>query len=823
MADDVLKSFAIALGFVTKGKEEAKRSLADYEKAVKEAEKRIEDARWEGAKTEEEIAKLSRETNLKLAREALANAQQREKAEVEQARKRKEHNAAFIAGLEKAAVAALALATAVGYAFSKVAGSFDNLYFQAQRAGTSVQSLKSIGYAFDQTGGSANQALASVDSFTTKIRNNPGLRQFAKDLGVDDKLQGVDKYIATLDAIKNRTAGTPFVGVQYAEMLGISEENYNLFLRQGEALKAYKAEYDALSSSLGQNSEKAAEGATAFSRSLTRLRATAQILTEKLLAALAPAIQQIIDRFQAWIAANPGVLDKILTDIANAIIRVAEGIAKFIASISGDVGDKFLKKWDAFVGRAKAFAETVERIVYGIERILKFMHLISGTNTVLGDPDRTVKALNAISGGTAAPNGPGGRNVTPGDAAPADDRSWWQKHAPTWAGGREAPGGAGGTGGTGAGAGGSGVGSRAFRNNNPGSVKYTPLTASLGATGKDEAGFAVFPSYEAGRKAQEKLLFESKLYAGKTIQTAIEQWAPRRDHNDPDGYAKILAKAAGVPVDTPLSQLNAAQRSALLDAQQRNEGWIPGSSGGGDGPVTAGDAPAPAGTPRITSGLATITTKSGRKFQVAAQFAENFRGFLDDYEKAGGHIGSASGGLNERPGNASYHPVGRAIDVNQIGRGVRSKDQNLPLSAEDALAAKWGLRSGNSFRSNDNGHFEVHSAAAARAALERIAKEQAGASATPTAPANVPKAGTGRANMTPGGFDVNALTRPSAPMGIGVGSSTTTIDNRSIHQSIQNHTKVDGVEKPHDHARAVESTLKSVHQMSLENAQSAIA
>ena len=77
MADNVLKSYLISLGFKETGGAEFKRSLKDYEHAVVAAEKAIEDARWAGAKTQDEIAKLTRETNLKLAREALSQAQAR--------------------------------------------------------------------------------------------------------------------------------------------------------------------------------------------------------------------------------------------------------------------------------------------------------------------------------------------------------------------------------------------------------------------------------------------------------------------------------------------------------------------------------------------------------------------------------------------------------------------------------------------------------------------------------------------------------------------------------------------------------------------------
>jgi hypothetical protein len=133
------------------------------------------------------------------------------------------------------------------------------------------------------------------------------------------------------------------------------------------------------------------------------------------------------------------------------------------------------------------------------------------------------------------------------------------------------------------------------------------------------------------------------------------------------------------------------------------------------------DPMAPAGTAPGGGPMTTVTTAGGRKFTVASAYAENFRGFLNDYEKAGGVIGPSSGGLAGRPGNASYHPLGRAIDLNQVGYGIRAKTgSTLPREVEDSLAAKWGLYPGSRF--GDIGHFEVRNAQMARAALEAQGK-----------------------------------------------------------------------------------------------------
>jgi N12 class adenine-specific DNA methylase len=136
-------------------------------------------------------------------------------------------------------------------------------------------------------------------------------------------------------------------------------------------------------------------------------------------------------------------------------------------------------------------------------------------------------------------------------------------------------------------------GTRAWRNNNPGNIEYGQFAKGLGAIGTD-GRFAVFPTYEAGRRAKESLLFDSKGYRDKTIYQAISRYAPPSENNT-DSYASSVATAAGVSIDTPLAELSARQRVAVLDAMERVEGFRPGREIVG-GVVRQGETPSPAAT-----------------------------------------------------------------------------------------------------------------------------------------------------------------------------------------------------------------------------------
>jgi hypothetical protein len=118
------------------------------------------------------------------------------------------------------------------------------------------------------------------------------------------------------------------------------------------------------------------------------------------------------------------------------------------------------------------------------------------------------------------------------------------------------------------------TGTLAWRNNNPGNIRSGSFAKSMGAVG-ESGGFAVFSSYEQGRKAKEELLFNTSKYKNKTIAGAINRYAPPNE-NDTRGYISTIAKAVGVSPNTPLRDLTPEQRTAMLNAMEKIEGFKAG-------------------------------------------------------------------------------------------------------------------------------------------------------------------------------------------------------------------------------------------------------
>jgi hypothetical protein len=130
-------------------------------------------------------------------------------------------------------------------------------------------------------------------------------------------------------------------------------------------------------------------------------------------------------------------------------------------------------------------------------------------------------------------------------------------------------------------------GSLAWRDNNPGNMAFGRFTRSNGAIGRngvvrregDKVHLppAIFPDTSTGDQAMRNRL-TSPGWAEKTVQQAINGWAPRNDGNDPTRYGAFLSRATNVPLDATLRSLTPDQVDAIARAITREEGWKPGQS-----------------------------------------------------------------------------------------------------------------------------------------------------------------------------------------------------------------------------------------------------
>jgi len=117
-------------------------------------------------------------------------------------------------------------------------------------------------------------------------------------------------------------------------------------------------------------------------------------------------------------------------------------------------------------------------------------------------------------------------------------------------------------------------GSRNWRNNNPGNIEAGAFANSMGAIGSD-GRFAIFPTYEMGRTAKEKLIFEGRNYRDLTLSQTINRYAPPVENNT-SWYQSTVLGAVG-NIDKPMNQYTPGERTRILAAMERVEGFKPGT------------------------------------------------------------------------------------------------------------------------------------------------------------------------------------------------------------------------------------------------------
>lgn len=239
-------------------------------------------------------------------------------------------------------------------------------------------------------------------------------------------------------------------------------------------------------------------------------------------------------------------------------------------------------------------------------------------------------------------------------------------------------------------------GNRASRNNNPGNIQYGEFAKSAGAIGTD-GRFAVFPSYEVGRAAKKKLLWDTKSYSGKTIEEAINRYAPPSE-NDTKSYVKTVSSAVGVPANTPMSSLSEDQKEVMLDAMERVEGFSGPVFSSSKGPDAASyfnvdKNNLPTGGSIVEIGSAKVVANSSMKPLLNStagasslikqgadvRLASVLQGPFQDLQKNFGSALVINDGLAKKgtsrekqtPGSRHFH--GDALDISTVGMSDEDK------------------------------------------------------------------------------------------------------------------------------------------------------
>ncbi|GJD47004.1 hypothetical protein AFCDBAGC_4889 [Methylobacterium cerastii] len=335
MANNVLREFLVSVGFKVDevGAKRQQEALARTEKQLAGLEKTEKEAHAAGGKRAVELAQRA---------ESMATA-------------------ARVAGAGVAAfalAAGAALAAIAGHLRSSL-GEFDRYYYVAGRTGASVNNIKALGHAFEQTGSSASRAMGMLESFSKARRTNPGVDGLIRSLGVSTKGDSSEVLGNALDAAKAKNPY--FTAAQIAQQFGITEEDYEHFTRYRKEIQNFQGAYKALQKTMGVDGNETAAAAARISRAFGSLHAVTEVLGDKLTQVLAPVIERVVNAFRDWIAANPERVEAILRKIGDALEAVGKWLSK-------------KDTWDGFADFWSKLYTGVERVVTIVSALLEALY-----------------------------------------------------------------------------------------------------------------------------------------------------------------------------------------------------------------------------------------------------------------------------------------------------------------------------------------------------------------------------------------------------------------------------------------------------------------
>lgn len=222
----------------------------------------------------------------------------------------------------------------------QISKSFEQVYWQAQRAQSTVQGIRAIGYAASQLGSSAENAGASIENFGKQLRWNPGFEGFLKQIGVATRdSKGLRASTDILVDFANKIKGRP-----KAEQLGLAEvagiDLATLEAIQSGTFQKRLDEYNAKVKAQGLNSEEAAKRGAEFTQAMKSLGASLEIVGQKLMSEFAPALQRFVVVFDKWTNENGKSFVEVVEKIGETLGQLA-GIAEKAATALKPIWEGF--------------------------------------------------------------------------------------------------------------------------------------------------------------------------------------------------------------------------------------------------------------------------------------------------------------------------------------------------------------------------------------------------------------------------------------------------------------------------------------------------
>ena len=355
MADETIKSFLVSFGY-----EVDSSSMAKTESATKAAENRIVAANAAAlkqrlandrkAQNERIAAAIAAGKELSTADQQFIREQEKARADAaDKERKRqdesfKQHRQQFDVIAKKTREFALgvtavvtgvaaAVASASGgilYVVDQAAKRMEALHYMAMRTGGSAGGISAFSYAVAQSGGSADDANASLEKFGDNLRRfGPAYEQALKKMGIatrdaNGNLRETSELAA--EAMEKLKAMPLAQRSAQGGFFGFTEGTMQAGVRPG--FQGAYADRKAINARLGYDPDKAANSGTIFEQSMRRLETVLSVVKDKTTSALFDTIKPQLDQVTQWVLDHGKAISDVVSSISKGIIDLATALVK---------------------------------------------------------------------------------------------------------------------------------------------------------------------------------------------------------------------------------------------------------------------------------------------------------------------------------------------------------------------------------------------------------------------------------------------------------------------------------------------------------------
>lgn len=241
----------------------------------------------------------------------------------------------------------LGLATGAVIAVTKTASELDKLYYSSQRIGASASNIRGFEAAITQMGGTAGNALQTLESLAQKVRQSPGYEGMVNNLGVSTRDQNGamrDRVEVMKDMSKTLAGMEYYQANAYGSAMGIDETT--LMAMRDPAFLQNMEKYQKLQKEMGMSDDMAKSGKD-FMVQFRDVTMTTKALAEVILMtagkALIPVLKIINTGLQGavkWFSAlSPEIKGFLAAGLKIAtLVLVFGGLFAALSKLAGLVG-----------------------------------------------------------------------------------------------------------------------------------------------------------------------------------------------------------------------------------------------------------------------------------------------------------------------------------------------------------------------------------------------------------------------------------------------------------------------------------------------------